>query len=66
VYVPRFERAADYRRQAEDARGMANWISLDNAKQQLLAVARHLEAMAEIEEREARKTTSIQNPRPER
>jgi hypothetical protein len=66
VYVPRFERAADYRRQAQDARAIANWITLNDARQQLVALSQHLEALAEIEEREARKTVPIQNPRPDR
>ncbi|WP_165820073.1 hypothetical protein [Microvirga sp. KLBC 81] len=44
---------------------MANWISLNDAKRQLLDVAWHLEAMAELEERGAHKTTPMQNPQPE-
>jgi hypothetical protein len=61
MYVPRQDRAADYRRQAEEARAMAKWISLNDTKHQLLEVAaKHLEALAEIEEREARKVDALQ------
>jgi hypothetical protein len=63
VYVPRQDRAADYRRQAKEARAMAKWISLNDTKHHLLEVAaKHLEALAEIEEREARKVALIQSP----
>jgi hypothetical protein len=42
---------------------MAQWISLNDTKHQLLEVAaKHLEALAEIEEREARKVDALQAP----
>jgi hypothetical protein len=66
VYIARQDRAADYRRQAADARAMATWISPADPKHQLLEVARHLEALAELEEREARKVAPVQDPRQER
>jgi hypothetical protein len=43
---------------------MANWISLNNVKEQLLELAHHLEALAEIEEREVRKVAPIQTSQP--
>jgi hypothetical protein len=45
---------------------MATWISPADPKHQLLEVARHLEALAELEEREARKVAPVQDPRQER
>jgi predicted MarR family transcription regulator len=62
LYVPRQDHVADYRRQAQDARAMASWISPNEANHQLLEVARHLEAMAEIEERAAREAASTMSP----
>jgi len=43
---------------------MAHWMSLNNTKhQQLLGVAKHLEALADLEEREARKVAPVQSPK---
>jgi hypothetical protein len=64
LYIARQDRAADYRRQAQEARAMAHWMSLNNTKhQQLLGVAKHLEALADLEEREARKVAPVQSPK---
>jgi predicted esterase YcpF (UPF0227 family) len=65
LYIARQDRAADYRRQAQEARAMANWMSPDDTKHQLLGVARHLEALADLEEREARKAAPGRNPKQE-
>jgi hypothetical protein len=56
VYTTRQDRAADYRRQAEEARSAATMVSLSDAKHQLLEIAHLLEELAEIEEHEARKS----------
>ena len=52
----KLDKAKDDRRQAQEARDIAQWISLLDVKQQLLATARHLETLAEVEEQEAQKT----------
>jgi hypothetical protein len=65
VYIARQDRAADYRRQAEEARAMAQLISLNDAKDQLLEIAKHLEMMADLKEREARKLTLARHSEPE-
>jgi hypothetical protein len=49
---------------AQQNREMARQISLRDAREQLLKTARQLEALAEIEEREAGKVAPIQSPRP--
>ena len=54
--VDRLDKAAEYRRQAREARAMAEWIRLNEAKHQYLELARHLEARAEIEEQAAQET----------
>jgi len=58
LYIARQDRAADYRRQAEEARVMAKWPSLNESKGLLLEIAEHLDEMAKLEEREARKLMS--------
>jgi hypothetical protein len=52
--VTQLNRAAEYRRQAQQARAVAAWISLQDVRQQLLETARDLEVLAEGEERRAR------------
>ena len=54
MLVTQLNRAAEYRRQAQQARAVAAWISLQDVRQQLLETARHLETLAEDEERRAR------------
>ena len=51
--------AADYRRQAEEARSAATMVSLSDAKHQLLEIAHLFEELAEIEEPEARKVAPL-------
>jgi len=53
VYSPRHDKAAEYRRQAQEVRDLARQISINDARRQLLATAMHLEALAEEEERRA-------------
>ncbi|MXQ12410.1 hypothetical protein [Microvirga makkahensis] len=62
LYIARQDRATDYRRQAQEARAMANWMSPDDIKHQLLGVAKHLEALADLEERHARKVAPARSP----
>ncbi len=54
MLVTQLNRAAEYRRQAQQARAVAAWISLQDVRQQLLETARDLEVLAEGEERRAR------------
>lgn len=60
----RLHKAKEYRRQAQQARDVAQWMSLLDAKQQLLETARHLEMLAEIEEQEARRIVPTEMPKP--
>jgi len=55
LYIARQDRAADYRRQAEEARVMAKWPSLNESEGLLLEIAEHLDDLAKLEEREAKK-----------
>ena len=43
-------RAAGYRKRAREVRDIARWMSLKEAKSQLLETAEHLEILAEAEE----------------
>jgi hypothetical protein len=54
MLVAPLSRAAEYRRQAQQAREVAAWIYIHETRQQLLETARHLETLAEDEERRAR------------
>ncbi len=60
----RLRNAETYRRQAKEARDVAKWISMLDVKQQLFETAQHLEALAEIEEQEARKIVPVETPKP--
>jgi hypothetical protein len=62
MYSPRYDKAAEYRRQAREARTLASQISINDARSQLLETATHLEALAEEEERKTRKGASIGGP----
>ncbi len=53
MFIARQSAAADYRRQAQQTREVAVWISIRETRRQLLATAAHLEALAEDEERRA-------------
>ncbi|WP_262298804.1 hypothetical protein [Microvirga sesbaniae] len=60
-----FDQAADYRRQAHDVRAMAAWISLNDARRQLLEYAQHLDALAAIEDQRSLQIVPIQPPAPD-
>jgi len=60
-----FDRCADYRRRAQEARSMASWMSLNDAKEQLLEHATHLDTLAETEERRIRQIAPLQVLKPE-
>jgi hypothetical protein len=60
MYSPRYDKAAEYRRQAQEVRDLARQISINDARTQLLETAMHLEALAEEEERQARTVTPVQ------
>ena len=63
MYFPGHDKAAEYRRQAEEARNLARQVSINDARRQLLETAMHLEALAEEEERRVRPTAPVQAPR---
>ena len=63
MYSPRYDKAAEYRRQAQEVREIACQISINDARRQLLETAKHLEALAEEEERRVRETAPDQVPR---
>ena len=65
MYDPRPEKAADYRRQAENIRTMARQISLSESRNRLLNAARDLDGLAEEEERKAQQVASQSEPEPE-
>ena len=58
---PRHDQAAEYRRQAQEIRTMAQKLSIDEAREQFLKTAERLETLAEEEERRAQA-----NSRPKR
>jgi len=60
------DKAAEYRRLAEEARTMAKRAWIQDAHDKLLATARQFETLADIEERGLRKTAPVQGSRPER
>ncbi len=61
MLVSRLNKAAEYRRHAQEARTVAAWISLKDVREQLLATARHLETLAEEEERLAQEAGPAQS-----
>ncbi len=65
MHIPRYDKAAEYRRRAAEARALAQQLSLRDAREQLYRMAEHCEALAEAEEREARKVAPIRKPKPE-
>jgi hypothetical protein len=62
VRHPRSDKAAEYRQEAETIRAMARQLTLNEAKNQLLATAQHLELLAEEEERKAQQAASHSEP----
>ncbi|PVE24120.1 hypothetical protein DC522_12585 [Microvirga sp. KLBC 81] len=62
MYSPRCDKAAEYRRQAQEVRNLARQISINDARGQLRATAMHLEALAEEEERRAGNVAPAQGP----
>jgi Fe-S cluster biosynthesis and repair protein YggX len=51
--VDRLDRAAEYRRQAQEIRTIVQTIWINEARKQLLEAAKHLEELAQEEERKA-------------
>jgi hypothetical protein len=65
VRHPPLDKAAEYRQQAESIRAIARQISLNEPKNQLLDTAKHLEMLAEEEERKAQQAAFHSEPKPE-
>ena len=63
--ILRHDKAAEYRRLAEEARTMAEQISIRDARDRLLATARQFEILAGLEESGVRKTVPVQGSKPE-
>ena len=61
---PRHDMATGFRRQAAAIRAVANSISLNDVKQKLFESAKHLDALAEEEERKAQTGALSQRPQP--
>ena len=57
--MPMPDKAADYRRQAQDTRAVAKCLSLMEDRRKLLDDAMRLEALAEIEERQGQQDTNL-------
>ena len=51
--VNHLKKAAEYRRQARELRTIVERITIDEAREQLLETAEHLEQLAQEEERKA-------------
>jgi hypothetical protein len=64
--IASYDKAAEYRRLAEEVRTMAQQISIQDARDKLLDTARHYDTLADLEERGVRKTIPIQGSGPER
>ena len=62
VHHPRHDQAAEYRRQAQEIRIAVEKISINEAREQLLATAEHLEALAKEEERKAQASSATSDP----
>jgi len=65
VHYPDHEKADEYRRQAQEIRAIVQTIAIDEAREQLLETAVHLEGLAEEEERKADPNGSKPVPRSE-
>ena len=66
MYIPSHDKAAEYRRLAEEARTMARQISLQDGRAKLLEAAEHFETLADLEESGVRQTVPVQGSKPER
>ena len=53
MHHPDHEQADEYRRQAQEIRTIVQKIAINEARDQLLETAEHLEGLAEEEERKA-------------
>ncbi|WP_262270785.1 hypothetical protein [Microvirga yunnanensis] len=53
------DKAATYRRRAQESRAVARWVSLSDERQKLLDDATRLEALAKIEERQGQPDRSL-------
>ena len=60
---PDHDQAAEYLRQAQEIRTKVQKISINEAREQLLQTAEHLEELANEEERKARSNGSPQDRR---
>ena len=63
--MPPFNKAAEYRRLAQQNREFARYITLNDARRQLLEAARHLEILAEAEDRRTGKGKPMGSSEPE-
>ncbi|GEO16304.1 hypothetical protein [Microvirga aerophila] len=63
--VDRLAQAAEYRRQAQEIRTIVERIAIDEAREQLLETAEHLEGLAKEEECKVRADGSKPQPRSE-
>ena len=61
---PRHNMATGFRRKAAAIRAVANSISLNDVKQKLFESAKHLDALAEEEERKAQSASPVLGPQP--
>jgi hypothetical protein len=59
------DKVARYRQLAQENRKVAQWISLRDAREQLLKAAQQLEVLAEEEERRAQGVAPVQHTKPE-
>jgi hypothetical protein len=60
--IDRLDRAAEYRRQAQEIRTIVQTIWINEAREQLLEAAEHLEGLAKEEERKAHADCSKPKP----
>ena len=65
MHHPRHNQAVEYRRQAQEIRSKVQKLSIDEAREQLLKTAEHLETLAEEEERRGDADSSGPKPQPE-
>ncbi len=65
MQIPNHDKATEYRRRAQEARDDAAWMSIISTREHLLETARHLEILAEAEERQAQRMDVTEAPKPE-
>jgi predicted anti-sigma-YlaC factor YlaD len=64
VFAPRHDKAAEYRRLAEESRAFAMHISLPEVRKQFLKMAEHWEMLAEVaEQRQQLRVPQSNEPR---